>query len=462
MKIVKKSVCLITALCMALTLTACAGTASEEGSAEQTASTMSQTENGAKTETTDGSAGMSGSLSKEGYTLKQVVVLSRHNIRSPLSGEGSELDTLTSHDWYEWSSDPSELSLRGGVLETEMGQYFRTWLESEEFFPKNYQPGKKAVRIYSNSKQRTIATARYFSAGLLPTADTDAEYHVEFDTMDPVFTPQLTFVSEEYRKDTERQIEDLYAKTIDSLSDNYDLLEDVIDIKDSEAWEDGTVTDFSTDDTEYIFEENAEPGMTGSLKTACSISDALVLQYYEENDPVKAAFGHKLSDEQWKEIAEIKDVYGDVLFTAPQVAVNVAHPLLKEIQSELNQKGRKFTFLCGHDSNIGSVLAALSAEDYALPDAIERKTPIGCKLVFARWTNKDGDAFLSADLVYQTVEQLRSMPLLNLENPPAIVPVVFRDLERNDDGLYPEAQMEERLQQAIEQYDELAEEYNQS
>ena len=68
---------------------------------------------------------------KERYTLKQVVVLSRHNIRSPLSGRQSTLQRITPHEWYHWSSAPSELSLRGGALETIMGQYFRKWLVNE-------------------------------------------------------------------------------------------------------------------------------------------------------------------------------------------------------------------------------------------------------------------------------------------------------------------------------------------
>ena len=103
------------------------------------------------------------SLSREGYTLEQVVILSRHNIRSPLSGKGSVLGEITPHDWFPWSSEPSELSIRGGVLETELGQYFRKWLESENLIPENYRPDPIEVRFYANSKQRTIATAQYFS-----------------------------------------------------------------------------------------------------------------------------------------------------------------------------------------------------------------------------------------------------------------------------------------------------------
>ena len=68
---------------------------------------------------------------KQQYRLTEVVVLSRHNIRSPLSTNGSALGRLTPHQWTQWSSAASELTQRGGVLETMMGQYFRKWLVSE-------------------------------------------------------------------------------------------------------------------------------------------------------------------------------------------------------------------------------------------------------------------------------------------------------------------------------------------
>ena len=133
-----------------------------------------------------------------GYKLKEVVVLSRHNIRAPLSTKGSALDTATPHTWYEWSSNASELSLRGGMLETAMGQYFRKWLESEKLIPENYRPEGEEVRFYSNAKQRTIATTQYFSSGFLPVANISIITRQDYDKMDPVFTPQLTFVNEQY------------------------------------------------------------------------------------------------------------------------------------------------------------------------------------------------------------------------------------------------------------------------
>ena len=53
----------------------------------------------------------------DAYTLQEIVVLSRHNIRSPISGPESALGRITPHTWYPWSSAPSELSLRGGENE---------------------------------------------------------------------------------------------------------------------------------------------------------------------------------------------------------------------------------------------------------------------------------------------------------------------------------------------------------
>ena len=399
-----------------------------------------------------------GPVNKDGYTLEQVVCLSRHNIRSPLSDKGSVLDTMTPNDWYEWSSDASQLSVKGGTLETEMGQYFRKWLEGEGLFEANYQPKDGAVRIYANSKQRTIATAQFFKAGLLPADNAEVEYHADFDTMDPVFNPQLTYVSDEYAKDAEAEIKKLYGSALDELSDNYELLSDVIDVEESDDFTSGKFKGFATDDSVFSFEEGKEPTVSGSLKTACSLSDALVLQYYEEPDALKAAFGHKLSNDDWKAISDIKDVYGNVLFASPMVAVNVANPLLKEIKNELGTEGRQFTFLCGHDSNLISVLAALGAEEYDLPEAIE-DVPIGSKLVISKWKNEAGDEMISLDLVYQTTDQLRNLTMVDQSNPPGIYSIRLKGLNADENGLYKAEDVMKLFEEKINEYDVIVNDY---
>lgn len=346
-----------------------------------------------------------------------------------------------------------------------MGQFFRKWLVSEELMDENHLPAAGSMRFYANSMQRTIATAQYFSSGMLPVADVEIEHHYDLNTMDPVFTPQLTVASDDYCARARQQIADLFGNGSlegigDKLAENYALLQDVLDVEQSAAWQAGEFSGFKTDDTNILLELNKEPSMTGSLKTACSASDALVLQYYEESDELKAAFGHQLSLSDWEKISAVKDYYGDILFTAPLVAINVAHPLLQTILEELKTEGRLFTFLCGHDSNLGSVLAALGLAEYTLPQAIESKTPIGSKLVFEKWEGADGSQYAAINLVYQRVDQLRQMPLLMLENPPMVFPVALEGLTANEDGLYKLSDLEARFEDRIAAYDELLTDIN--
>ena len=394
------------------------------------------------------------------YKLKEVVALSRHNIRAPLSGHASALGRLTPHEWFEWSSAPSELSLRGGVLETMMGQFFRKWLVSEGLMEECEQPAPGAMRFYANSMQRTIATAQYFSSGMLPVANVAIEHHFDVGTMDPVFKPQLTKVDNDFRKLALSQIARMggrhgMAGLGEKVRGSYALMERVLDMEHGAACQQGDTCGFRTDDTAILLEVGEEPRMTGSLKLACSVSDALLLQYYEEPDAQKAAFGHELSFSDWDSIAGVKDWYGDILFTAPAVAVNVAHPLLQEILCELQNENRRFVFLCGHDSNIGSVLAAIGADDYVLPHAIESKTPIGSKLVIEKWVDTDGREFAALHLVYQRVDQLRGMSMLSRQNPPEVFGITLNGLTANADGLYPLAHLRQRLEESIDAYDNL-------
>ncbi len=396
----------------------------------------------------------------EKYTLTQTVVLSRHNIRSPISTRESLLGRITPHEWFEWTSAPSELSLRGGVLETEMGQYFRKWLVGEGLMTDNEQPAEGAMRFYANSMQRTIATAQYFSSGMLPVANMKIEHHYAVGTMDPVFTPQITAITDDYREQALQQIALLFgdgsmAGIGRKVAAELALIEDVIDMHDSPSCQEDGMCAFSADDVQITLEEHKEPGMTGGLKTATGVSDALVLQYYEEPDELKAAFGHTLTFADWQRISAVKDWYGDVLFSAPLVAVNVAHPLLQELLSELQTEGRRFTFLCGHDSNIVSVLAALGVDDYTLPGAVEAKTPIGSKLVVEKWHGQYGHDYGSLNLCYQSAEQLRQLPLLTLQNPPMVVGLSFNGLTANADGLYALEDFEHLMAERIALYDAL-------
>ena len=81
-------VAVLAAVLMIATMIICGCTQSNSSS-----SSSSSTSNNTQTEVT-------GMQHHDGYTLDQMTVLSRHNIRSPLTDSGSTLGKLTTHEWF--------------------------------------------------------------------------------------------------------------------------------------------------------------------------------------------------------------------------------------------------------------------------------------------------------------------------------------------------------------------------
>lgn len=387
------------------------------------------------------------------YELKEVVVMSRHNIRSPLSSGGAAYKRVTPHEWFQWTSPGSQLSLRGGVLETEMGQFFRKWLVGEGLLPDNYRPEGDEVLFYANSRQRTFATAKYFSAGFLPFANVKIQHKYMKDKMDPLFSPQFTKMNDKYRQQVKAEMEALHSGGIQgwmqSVQPALRMMEKVLDMKHSSAAKNDT-THFWFNDTQFKLEKGDEPKMSGGYTLANSVADAMVLQCYESES--MAPWGHKLSLKQWRDICAVKEVYDRVLFTTHSAAVNLAYPLVSRIREELHHEGRKFTFLCGHDSNLASIGAALGLVYPETQQAMELHTPIGSKMVFEKWSNGT-EEFVAINLVYQPISQLQNRTLLSTEVPPMVLPITIDGLIPNADGLYRLSDLDARMAEAMAEYD---------
>ena len=387
------------------------------------------------------------------YDLKEVVVMSRHNIRSPLTSGGAAYMRVTPYEWFKWTSASSQLSLRGGVLETEMGQFFRKWVVSEGLMPENYRPEGDEVLFYANSRQRTFATAKYFSAGFLPFANVEITHRYDEDKMDPVFTAKFTKMNDAYRQQVLSEMQALHGGPqawMQSVQPTLTLMEQVIDMSDSPAAKGGDTLHFTFDDTQFKIEKGDEPRMTGGFTLCNSVADALVLQCYETES--MSAFGNELTTEQWRAICGVKEVYDGLLFTTHSAAVNLAYPLISRIREELNNGSRKFMFLCGHDSNLASIGAALRLNYPETENALELHTPIGSKLVFEKWSDGTDD-YVAINLVYAALSQLHGRTLLSNDVPPMVLPVTVEGLTPNADGLYKLSDIDTRMAETMAEYD---------
>jgi len=168
----------------------------------------------------------------------------------------------------------------------------------------------------------------------------------------------------------------------------------------------------------------------------------------------QVAWGQIKTAEQWKELSAIKNGYQDALFTSPEVARNVAAPLVDYIRSQLIEQDKatapKVTLMVGHDSNIASLLTALDFKAYELPGQNER-TPIGGQIVFERWHDSKNDKDLvKIEYVYQTSEQLRNAEPLTLKNPAQRVTLQLNGCETDANGYCSWEQFTQVLNSVVE------------
>lgn len=407
-----------------------------------------------------------GTVFSQDYKLEKVTVVSRHGVRAPLGEYLSTLDDMTGdgYKWTRWSVLGSHLTIRGGALETLFGEYFRLWLENEHFFENRVN--KNDVYFGASSKQRTIATARAFAAGLFPLMDISVDYKLTADSsigfLDPDYLPLLnnTSLSDGYF-DTNAFKQEAYRELGQLVPPQYCFLEKILRMKHSKYAKKKGMAHFSDSIGVCLnfYGESGrrlEPTMFGGLKDANMASDAFILQYYEMSNDREAAFGRKLGFNDWRKLAAIKDCYGYILFSAaPIISVNVSHCMLKRIHSEMISGGHKFAFFCTHDSMIESLLAALRVEEYELGGTIEKKTPIGFKLVIEQWTesrHQNPQKYVRVRLVYQSSEQIRGMKPMDLSNPPMSCELSFKGLKKSSNGMYDYEGFMNHLQKSIDAY----------
>ena len=98
-------------------------------------------------------------------------------------------------------------------------------------------------------------------------------------------------------------------------------------------------------------------------------------------------------------------------------------------------------------------MASLGAELPDLPGSIEKRTPIGGKLIIECFKGADGNTYADLLLVYASAEQLRAISTLTYDNPPMAVKIPLSGLSANADGLYRLTDLDARFAETMAEYD---------
>lgn len=354
----------------------------------------------------------------QGYTLQQVLILSRHGVRAPLANNGSVLQQSTSKSWPTWDVAGGELTNRGGVIEVYLANNLRKWMVKEKVLSTDECPTQAQFYAWANSLQRTYETARFFVGNTFIACDVPVFHQREMGKMDPLFNPVITENSSEFRQ---KAVSDMEAERQKyALDDSFKLLESIVDYRNSPACKEKQQCSLTQGKDTFSANYRLEPNVSGPLKAGNSLVDAFTMQYYQGLPMDQVAWGGIKSDKQWQLLEKLKNSYQQILFTTPDVARNVAKPLLQYLNNTLVKKAAsapKVTLLVGHDSNIASLLSALDVQPYQLPGQFEL-TPISGKVMFQRWhdaqSNRD---LMKIEYLYYTAEQMRDFDKLGFDSP---------------------------------------------
>ena len=381
--------------------------------------------------------------------LRQIVIVSRHNLRAPLDTAVQALGESTTNTWFSWTSAPGELSRKGAALETAMGGWFRDWLVDQGLFKREEILRPDQVRFFANNMQRTVATARCFAAGFMPEADVVVEHHPFDAPRDPRFTIGVPNPDAALSNRVYRQIGEMLgggAGLDRRLAPAYALLSRIIDYPSSPRGSRPGAAPFASSGVSY-FDLVRPPnsiGLHGPIGEAYPVADSLLLQQYEDTSPA-ASFGYPLSWTGWRLIGDVKEVYIDMRYRTKAMSAALGAKLLPEIGEALRRDDLRLTFVGGHDTTLAWMGAQLDAEPYELPGAVECRTPIGSKIVLGRWRCDDGLDRVSVDFVYQTTMQIRAGQFADRVHPPRVVRLRLKGLEPDAEGRYPFAGVLPRL-----------------
>ena len=381
--------------------------------------------------------------------LRQIVIVSRHNLRAPLDTAVQDLRESTTNTWFTWTSAPGELSRKGAALETAMGGWFRDWLVEEGLCERNARLTPDHVHFFANNMQRTVATARCFAAGFMPEADVVVE-HLPFDgPRDSRFSIGVPKADAALSNRVYRQIAEMMGGEggLDrQLAPAYALLGRIIDYPSSPRGSRPGAAPFASTGVSY-FDLVRPPnsiGLHGPIGEAYPVADSLLLQLYEDNSPA-ASFGYPLSWSGWRLIGDVKEVYIDMRYRTKAMSAALGARLLPEIGGALRRDDLRLTFVGGHDTTIAWMGAQLDVEPYELPGTVECRTPIGSKIVLGRWRCEDGVDRVSVDLVYQTTAQIRAGQFADSAHPPRVVRLRLKGISPDADERYPLSKVLPRL-----------------
>ena len=311
-----------------------------------------------------------------GLIVERVVMVMRHGVRAPLAGEVPP-GTQTSAPWPRWPVAAGRLTPHGKAAIAVQARAERRWLAKLELIGAGTCPARSAVRIWTNTADRTVTTGEAFANAFAPGCGLVVG-HLGPGATDPLFEPlripRSGFDARSAVADINRfngGVDRLSARQRPALR----VLDRVLGCGQHGGCDPGgTAAVTPSADGNGI-------DLAGPVRTASGTAQVLLLQYVEGMPLAEVGWG-RADVRTIRRLGALHAALFDVFSRPPYMTAYQAGPIGRHILAALARRtGPRLELLVGHDTNVTALAAALRialvAPGYAIGDVA-----LGGTLVF--------------------------------------------------------------------------------
>ena len=405
------------------------------------------------------------------YTLQQVVILSRHGVRSPIK-HSKLLNEITPSSWPQWPVKPGYLTPRGKLLMTLMGEFYGDYFRNKGLLAEHGCPANGTVYVQTDVDQRTILSGWALLSGMTPHCRFKIHHQENLKRIDPLFHPVEAGICELNKEKALNAIEERLGAPLQTLSKRYASplaqMSKILKFNRSQYCKKmhkmQKSCDFATFLSNKIYINNKGTILLrGPVSLSSTFAEIFLLQNSQGMPDVA---WHRLKGEaNWESLLSLHNAQFDLMAKTFYISRHEGTPLLEEIGGALTHQMKqqrifstlplsahnRVLFLVGHDVNIANIAGMLGLNWQLLqqPD----NTPPGGGLVFELWQKMDDHKhYISIKMFYQTMVQLRNKQKMDLWlNPAGMLSISIPGCDNmGKDKLCRLEKFQKKLQQAIE------------
>ncbi|WP_260600189.1 histidine-type phosphatase [Sphingomonas endolithica] len=341
-------------------------------------------------------------VARTAVTVDQAILVMRHGIRAPLSGE-VPAGTRTGQPWPRWSVAESRITDHGKSALIRVAEEDRRRFVRQGLIPATGCPSARGITIHSNTSDRTIVSGAAYADGLARGCGLAVD-HLALDRIDPIFEPLRAgttgFDPKTAIASIDRSTGGMKAMAVRHAG-NIALLDDVLACS-------PRANGCAPPDPAAVTSSGDGKGvdLSGPIRTTSGIAQVLLLQYIE-GMPLRSVGWGRVDAAKLQRLGTLHAALFDVFTRPPYMAAHQASALGRDVLETLSADAPRLRILMGHDTNVTALAAALRI-DLTAPGYATNDVAPGGAILIERGHDSAGILFVRLFYRTQSPDALRT------------------------------------------------------